>query len=112
MQEQLDNEDYVALAKTKGLRKTSVIFKHVLRNSATSFVTLLALQIGFLIGGAVIVEQVFTINGIGYLLLTSIFNRDATMVEGIILVIGVAVVMLNLVADILYMLLDPRVRYE
>jgi peptide/nickel transport system permease protein len=112
MLEQLDNEDYVALAKTKGLSKAGVIFKHVLRNSATSFVTLLALQLGFLIGGAVIIEQVFTINGIGDLLLTSIFNRDATMVEGIILVIGVAVVTLNLIADVIYMLLDPRVRYE
>ena len=112
MLEQLEREDYVALAKTKGLSKANVILKHVFKNSATSFVTLLSLQFGFLIGGAVIVEQVFTINGIGSLLLDSIFNQDATMVEGIILVVGVAVVLANLFADIAGMLLDPRVRYE
>ena len=112
MLEQLDNEDYVSLARIKGLSKAGVILKHVFRNSATSFITLLSLQLGVLIGGAVIVEQVFTINGIGALLIAGIFNHDATMVEGIILIIGTAVVTMNLVADILYMLLDPRIRYD
>jgi peptide/nickel transport system permease protein len=108
MLEQLEHEDYVSLGWLKGLTKAQIIFHHVAKNAATGFITLLGLQLGFLAAGAVLVEQVFTINGIGTLLLTSINNEDATMVEGILLLTATVVVLANLLADVLTMLIDPR----
>ncbi|MBO0691892.1 MAG: ABC transporter permease [Acidimicrobiaceae bacterium] len=112
MLQQLEREDYVALATIKGLSKARIIFKHVAKNSASNLVTIVALSIGFLFGGVVIVEQVFTIPGIGGLLFSSIQAHNAPVVQGIVLCVATVVVLANLVADLTYTVLDPRVRYD
>ena len=112
MQEQIENEEYVTLARMKGIGLARVVSLHVARNSALGIVTLIGLSTGLLVGGAVIVEQIFAIPGIGTLLLNGINGRDVTVVEGCILVIAVAVVLMNLVADLVYALFDPRVRED
>ena len=110
MQEQLENEEYVTLARMKGISQRRLIMLHVARNSALGIVTLIALSTGLLVGGAVIVEQIFGMPGIGNLLLMAISNRDAITVEGCIVVIALAIVVLNLIADLMYAVFDPRVR--
>jgi peptide/nickel transport system permease protein len=110
MQEQLENEEYVTLARMKGISHRRLILLHVARNSALGIVTLIALSTGLLVGGAVIVEQIFGMPGIGELLISAISNRDATTVEGCIVVIAATIVILNLLADLLYAAFDPRVR--
>lgn len=110
MQEQLENEEYVTLARMKGISHTRLITLHVARNSALGIITLIALSTGLLVGGAVIVEQIFAMPGIGSVLLNAINQRDATTVEGCIVVIAGVIVLLNLVADLLYAVFDPRVR--
>ena len=110
MQEQIENEEYVTLARMKGISQWRLITLHVARNSALGIITLIALSTGLLVGGAVIVEQIFTMPGIGSVLLSAIQTRDATTVEGCIVVIAAAIVFLNLVADLMYALFDPRVR--
>jgi peptide/nickel transport system permease protein len=110
MQDQMESEEYVVLARMKGINQGRVVLRHVARNSALGIVTLISLSTGLLIGGAVIVEQIFSIPGIGTLLLNGINGRDAPMVEGCIVTIAVAIVVLNLIADLVYVALDPRVR--
>jgi peptide/nickel transport system permease protein len=110
MQEQLENEEYVTLARMKGISHRRLILLHVARNSALGIITLIALSTGLLVGGAVIVEQIFGMPGIGSLLINAIQNRDATTVEGCIVVIAAIIVILNLLADLLYAAFDPRVR--
>jgi peptide/nickel transport system permease protein len=110
MQEQLENEEYVTLARMKGISQRRLILLHVARNSALGIVTLIALSTGLLVGGAVIIEQIFGMPGIGSLLINGIQNRDATMVEGCIVAIAATIVILNLLADLLYAVFDPRVR--
>jgi peptide/nickel transport system permease protein len=110
MIDQLDTEEYVSLAKMKGLSKFRVVTHHVARNSALGLLTLVGLSTGVLIGGAVIIDQVFTIPGLGSLLIAAINTRDAPVLLGCILVIGICIVMLNLIADLLYAVLDPRTR--
>ncbi len=108
--DQLDNEEYVTLARMKGLSGPRVIGRHVVPNSLSGLVTLVALTTGFLISGVVIVEQVFGIPGEGSLVYQAITNRDANTLEGAIVMIAVAVVVLNLIGDLIQMRLDPRVR--
>ncbi len=96
----------------KGISSTRLILRHVGRNSALGIITLIGLSTGFLIGGAVIIEQIFQIPGIGLLILNAIQTSDVPMVEGCILVIGVSIVLLNLAADIAYAVFDPRVRID
>jgi peptide/nickel transport system permease protein len=110
MLEQLDNEDYVLLARMKHLSKARIIFRHVAKNSAATLVTVVGLSFGFLIGGAVLVEQVFSMYGIGNLLLNAINYRDAPMVEAIVALVACVVVVANLLVDLTYLLLDPRLR--
>ena len=110
--EQLDNEEYVTLARMKGLSGSRVLARHVVPNSLSGLITLVALTTGFLISGVVIVEQVFGIPGVGSLVYNSIQKRDATMLEGAILLIAVAVVVFNLLGELAQMRLDPRVRVK
>jgi peptide/nickel transport system permease protein len=110
--EQLDHEEYVTLARMKGLPARRVLGRHVVPNSLSGLVTLVALTTGFLISGVVIVEQVFGIPGEGSLVYQAITNRDANTLEGAIVMIAVAVVVLNLVGDLIQMRLDPRVRAQ
>jgi peptide/nickel transport system permease protein len=102
--------DFIAVARAKGLGGTRVLFAHVARNALVPTVTLLGLNIAYLIGSTVIVEQVFNLNGLGSLLLSSILNRDFPVVQAVTLVLGTAVVLLNLGTDLLAARLDPRIR--
>ena len=102
--------DYVRTARAKGLSEWSVVGKHALRNSLTTVATLVGLDFGALISGAVIVESIFSIAGFGRLGLDSIFARDYPMIQGIVLVTALTYVIVNFAVDIVYSLLDPRVR--
>jgi peptide/nickel transport system permease protein len=104
--------EYITTARSKGVPGRRLFLRHVLRNAVIPAVTVLGINIGFLIGGTVIIENVFAIPGIGQLMLNSIFERDFPVVQGVTLVFAVMVVLLNLLADIAYATLDPRVRFE
>jgi peptide/nickel transport system permease protein len=106
------SSDYVRTARAKGLGPRGIYLWHVLRNSALSTVTVLGVIIAFGIGGAVILEQVFAIPGLGNLLLRAIFGRDYPIVQGVTLYFGIIVIVVNLLTDLSYALLDPRVSYE
>lgn len=105
-------QDYVRTAHSKGLLHRSVIFRHVLKNALIPVITLLGLQVAFLIGGSVITESVFAIPGVGRLLLGSIASRDYPVIQGIVVVIGLFVITTNLLIDLSYAWLDPRIRYS
>ena len=102
-------EDYIAMAKAKGLSRTYILFNHALRPSSFSLVTVLGLQFGFLISGTVIIEQMFGLPGIGKLVLEAIDNRDAMLLQGAVTMIALAYVAINLIVDLLYGFIDPRV---
>ncbi|WP_410016572.1 ABC transporter permease [Sodalis sp. C49] len=104
--------DYIRTAKAKGLLPGRVILKHALRNALVPIVTLTTLLFGELLGGAVLTEQVFTIPGFGKMIVDSVFNRDYAVVQGVVLVVAMAFLLLNLVADVLYVLINPRMRGE
>jgi peptide/nickel transport system permease protein len=104
-------EDYIRTARAKGLPERTVIFKHGLRASLTPIVTMFGLDIALLVGGAVITESVFNLQGLGYLAINDALQQDLPVVLGVVLVASVAVAVANLVVDILYAFIDPRVRY-
>jgi peptide/nickel transport system permease protein len=110
--EQMQGEDYVVTAKAKGVGPWRVLTRHALPNSLFGLITIVALNLGTLIGATVIIEQIFSLPGIGPTLLAAINNRDIFVVQGVVLVMATVVVLANLAADILYAVLDPRVRYE
>ncbi|MCZ4269337.1 ABC transporter permease [Rhodobacteraceae bacterium G21628-S1] len=102
--------DYVRTARAKGLNERSVVLKHAFRNALTPIVTLTALLFGELVAGAVLTEQIFTIPGFGKMVVDAVFNRDYAVVQGIVLVTAVGFIFMNLVADALYFILNPRLR--
>lgn len=104
------NQDYIRTAKANGIRSSSVIFKHALRNTLIPIITVIALQVRVVVGGSLIVEQVFNIAGIGALLQEAVGNRDYLIVQGAVLVISLVTVGCNLLVDILYGFVDPRIR--
>jgi len=104
--------DFVTTARAKGVPGHRLFIRHVLRNAVIPAVTVLGINIGFLIGGTVIVEQVFAIPGIGQLMINSIFERDFPVVQAVALVFGIMVVLVNLLTDVAYAALDPRVRFD
>ena len=110
----LDNlgQDYVRTARAKGIREGTVVTRHVLRNALFPVVTLIALQLPNVFTGAVVTEQIFRVPGIGALLITSIQNNDTPVVMGIVLIFSVLVVACTLLSDLLYGLLDPRVKFR
>lgn len=105
-------EDYVRTARSKGLKERVVVIKHVLRNSLIPVVTYLGLEIPLLIGGAVVTEQVFSWPGIGNLMIKSIDSRDYPVVMGITVLVALAVLVFNILTDLIYGVLDPRIRYD
>jgi peptide/nickel transport system permease protein len=104
--------DYITTARSKGIPERQVLLRHAVRNAIISTVTVLGVNIAFLIGGTVVVEKVFALPGIGALMVDSIFNRDFPVVQGVTLVFAVLVVLVYLITDVVHSLLDPRVRYE
>jgi peptide/nickel transport system permease protein len=104
-------EDYVRTARAKGVVPWRVIFKHALRNAMLPTVTVIGLQAGLLMGGAVITEQIFSWPGVGQIAAESVYRRDYAMVQGVVLYGATLFVLVNLVVDVLYAVLDPRVRY-
>lgn len=103
-------QDYVRTARAKGLPERRVVLKHAFRNALTPIVTLLALLFGELVAGAVLTEQIFTIPGFGKLIVDAVFNRDYAVVQGVVLVTAFGFILMNLLADMAYMLLNPRLR--
>ena len=109
---QVLESDYVTTARSKGLSERRVLARHALRNAVVSTVAVLGVNIAFLVGATVVIEQVFALPGIGQLMLNSIFQRDFPVVQGVTLVFGIMVVLVYLATDVLHSFLDPRVRFD
>lgn len=105
-------QDYVRTARSKGLGEKAVILRHCLSNALIPVITITGVEFGYLLGGAVIVEEIFALPGIGRLILNGIYQRDYTVVQGSILFVAVNFVLINLLVDVIYSFVDPRVRYE
>jgi peptide/nickel transport system permease protein len=105
-------QDYIRTAWSKGLRESAVVVKHALKNALIPIVTLLGINLRTLVGGAVLVETVFNIPGMGRLAVTSVINKDFITVQACVLIIAVVVLVGNLIVDISYGWIDPRIRYE
>ncbi|TIT18343.1 MAG: ABC transporter permease, partial [Mesorhizobium sp.] len=110
----LDNleQDYVRTARAKGMGENVVVFIHVLRNSMIPVVTVITLGLPSVFGGAIVTEQIFRVNGIGQLLITAIYANDVPTVQTLAFIFAVLIVVFNLIADLLYGVLDPRIRYD
>ena len=109
---QVLSSDYVRTARAKGLPERSVILKHALRNALIPVITLGALELGTLLSGAVLTEQVFTIPGFGKLIVDAVFNRDYAVVQGVVLFTATAYILLNFAADIAYVVVNPQIRAQ
>lgn len=105
-------QDYMRTARSKGLRERVVIVKHGFKNALVPVITVAGLQLGWLLGGSVVVEEIFTLPGVGRLVLWSIYQRDYPTVQGCVLMIAVLFMLLNLAVDIVYGFVDPRIRYD
>lgn len=105
------NKDFIKTIKAKGARKSRIIFKHALKNSLLPIVTIIGMQIGYLLGGTVITEKIFSLPGLGLYTLTGITQRDYAVVQGSILFFAFAFVIVNLIVDIMYTFIDPRIKY-
>jgi peptide/nickel transport system permease protein len=104
-------EDYIALAKARGLKASRILFVHALKPSSLTLVTIAGINIGRLIGGALIVETIFALPGIGRLLVSAILTRDLIILQGVVLLVAGGFVLMNFIVDMLYAVLDPRIRH-
>jgi peptide/nickel transport system permease protein len=104
------SSDYIRTARAKGLPESAVVLQHGFRNAMLPIITIGALLFGELLAGAVLTEQIFTIPGFGKLIVDAVFNRDYAVVQGVVLCTAVGFILMNLLADILYVLLNPRMR--
>ncbi len=104
-------EDYISLAKAKGLKPARILFVHALKPSSLTLVTITGINIGRLIGGALIVESIFALPGIGRLLVGAIYTRDLIILQGVVLLVAAGFVIMNFIVDMLYAVLDPRIRH-
>jgi peptide/nickel transport system permease protein len=102
--------DYIRTARAKGLRPMKVLFKHALRNAVIPVVALAAVQFGFMLGGSIVIETIFQINGLGYLAWESIQRKDLPMMQAIVLILSIIYVVITFLADMLNAFLDPRIR--
>jgi peptide/nickel transport system permease protein len=105
-------QDYITTARAKGVGEKGVIYRHALRNALIPVVTVAGVQVGYLLGGAIIIEQIFALPGVGTLVLNAITQRDYPLLQAAMLFIALAFPLVNLVIDVLYSYLDPRVRHE
>ncbi|MCH7484319.1 MAG: ABC transporter permease [Chloroflexi bacterium] len=103
--------DYVRTAWSKGLKERTVVWRHALKNAMIPVLTIIGLQVGALIGGAVLIEHIFALNGMGRYLLDSVIGRDLLVVQSLVLIFALVFVVINLVVDVAYAWLDPRIRY-
>jgi peptide/nickel transport system permease protein len=104
-------EDYIALAKAKGLKPSRILFVHALKPSSLTLVTVTGINIGRLLGGTLIVESIFALPGIGRLLVGAIYTRDLVILQGVVLLVACGFVLVNFIVDMLYAVLDPRIRH-
>ena len=105
-------QDYIRTAQAKGLGGRVILVRHALKNAFIPVVTVMGVQLGLLLGGAVVIEQIFGLPGIGWMILNGIYQRDYTLVQGGVLFIAVVFVLINLLVDVLYAYVDPRIRYD
>jgi peptide/nickel transport system permease protein len=105
-------QDFIKVARAKGLSARAVLLRHALRNALIPIVTVIGLQMGYLLGGVVITEQIFGLPGLGWTLLNGVYQRDYPVVQGAVMFFAVTFVLINLAVDLLYTYLDPRIRYE
>ncbi|AJY74252.1 ABC transporter permease [Paenibacillus beijingensis] len=105
------DQDYMKMARAKGVPARLLVIRHALKNAMIPIITVLGIQIGYLIGGSVVIEQIFSLPGVGRLALQSITNRDYTLMQGTILFVAFCFVLINFVVDLIYALLNPRIRY-
>jgi len=105
-------QDYIRTARAKGLSEWLTLARHALKNAFIPVVTVMGVQLGLLLGGAVVIEQIFGLPGIGWRILNGIYQRDYTLVQGGVLFVAVVFVLINLIVDLLYAYLDPRIRYQ
>lgn len=106
------SQDYVTTARSKGIAEQKVVMRHALKNALIPVITVVGVQIGRLMGGTVVIETIFSVPGMGKLAVSSIFFRDFPVVQAVVLILGTAVLFSNLIADLLYGVVDPRVRYS
>jgi peptide/nickel transport system permease protein len=106
------SQDYIRTALAKGLDERTVLLKHALRNAAIPILTVMGLQLGGLLGGAVVTEQIFSIPGFGRLVVDAVLTRDFPVLQGVVLIAAISVFLVNLLVDVLYALVDPRIRYR
>jgi peptide/nickel transport system permease protein len=106
------SEDYVRTARAKGMRERIVIGRHALRNALLPTTTVIGLEFAFLIGGLVVTEQVFNLNGLGKLFVQAVTRNDFTLVQGLVMLVATVSVLVNLAVDLIYAALDPRIRYR
>jgi len=104
-------EDYIRTARAKGLAERAVVFRHALRNALIPIISLLGLDLGYIVGGSVVIEHVFARPGIGDMMLRAIYSRDFPVLQGSMFVLAVAIILSNITADVLYMFVDPRIRH-
>jgi ABC-type dipeptide/oligopeptide/nickel transport system permease component len=105
-------QDYIRTARSKGLPESIIVVRHALRNALLPVITVLGPSAAFVVTGAFVVESIFSIPGIGYLSVQSIGQRDYPVIQATTLILGLAVVLMNLITDLLYTVLDPRIRYR
>jgi ABC-type dipeptide/oligopeptide/nickel transport system permease component len=104
-------EDYIRTARSKGIAERLVVYRHTLKNALLPVITVIGWQFGRVLSGTVIIETIFVVPGMGGLLINSIFHRDFTMIQGLVVLVTLMVMTVNLVVDMLYAVLDPRIRF-
>ena len=107
---EIKGSDFVEFAKSKGLKGKVISIRHILRNALIPTTTLLSLKIAYMLGGSVVIESIFSLPGLGALLVNSIYARDYAVVQGVVLTFVIMVMLINLITDIIYSILDPRVK--
>jgi peptide/nickel transport system permease protein len=103
-------QDYIRTARAKGIRERAVVWSHALKNSLIPLITVAGVQVGYLLGGVVVTEEVFTLPGVGRLILWAVFQRDYPLVQGTVLFVSLLFMLSNLVVDLIYAYVDPRIR--
>jgi ABC-type dipeptide/oligopeptide/nickel transport system permease component len=106
------DQDYIRTARAKGLRERAVVIRHAMRNSLIPIISLMGLDLGYIIGGSVVIEHVFARTGIGDMMLRAIYSRDFPVLQGSMFVLALAIILGNIIADVAYVIIDPRIRHK